>query len=153
MIVCFAYGSNLASDRMATRCPGCRLVGVGYVNGFRLAFTRESLHWAGAVADLQLSPHASVWGAVFEVTDTDLKRLDAFEGVPTAYHRQKLPVHRADGSIVEAWTYLVTEPGPETLPSFRYWKALVDGGTAVGLPDEYLAFLRSLPHKDLVDDS
>lgn len=33
-----AYGSNMSTSQMALRCPDAKLVGTGWLNGYRLAF-------------------------------------------------------------------------------------------------------------------
>ena len=142
----FAYGSNLSPRALVTRCPGGRMVGAAQLAGRRLGFTRVSRAWGGGVADLISDPRSSVWGALFELSEDDLERLDAYEGAPSAYSRERVTVIRPDGRAEKAWCYFVARKEPETLPSFRYWKAVVDGAREVGLPSEYVAQLESLPH-------
>ena len=148
MSLYFAYGSNLSPGRLATRCPSARFVGTGRLDGFRLAFARLSKRWGGAVADLLPDRASKVWGSVFDLSDEDLHELDAYEGVPLAYYRKRIAVVGTDGRPVDAWCYFVSSKEPESLPSTRYWNAIVQGAVEVGLPGDYIAFLRACPHID-----
>jgi gamma-glutamylcyclotransferase (GGCT)/AIG2-like uncharacterized protein YtfP len=141
----FAYGSNLSPAQMKKGCPGSRLLGVGKVAGYRLAFTRRSTGWGGGVADL-LPGEGDVWGALYSVTATDLERLDAYEGVPDAYQREVLQVARLGADAVDAWVYFVTTKMPDLLPSHAYWAAIVDGAVEVGLPADYVSALNTIKH-------
>ena len=141
----FAYGSNLSPTQLTKRCPGVRLRGIGKVSGYRLAFTRRSTGWGGGVADL-LPGEGDVWGALYSVTATDLESLDAYEGVPDAYHRGVLQVARPGADVVDAWAYFVTRKVPDLLPSYAYWSVIVEGAVEVGLPADYISLLRAMPH-------
>src|SRR5260370_28717436 len=76
----FAYGSNMDWDQMKTRCPSACFVGVAVLRDHRLAFTRRSKKRACGVADAVPEEGAAVWGAVFEIADVDIGRLDDTEG-------------------------------------------------------------------------
>lgn len=83
----FAYGSNMHEPRMLARCPGARLVGKAVLAGFRLV---ERLY-----ADVEPHSDQVVEGVLWTVSETDLRRLDYYEGVHAGvYRRRVLPVVR-----------------------------------------------------------
>jgi len=145
----FAYGSNLLSGQMRTRCPGHRTSGPAQLPEHRLAFTRRSRNWGGGVADILPAEGKTVWGLVYELTEADVERLDKHEGHPTLYRRVPVAVTLADGQEVRAETYVVVKKAArETRPSAAYLNTIVDGAREHGLPDEYVGFLEGLRADD-----
>jgi gamma-glutamylcyclotransferase len=143
----FAYGSNLCEALLKSRCPSAQRVGIARIDGHRIGFTRMSARQGGGVADLMPEAGSQVWGALFDLAESDLDSLDEYEGVPTAYCRKLRTVERPDETLAAAWVYTVTSKGlAETTPSLRYWRLIVQGAKEALLPPEYIAFLESLPH-------
>ena len=152
----FAFGSNLDPDQMRERCPAHRVVGVAVLRDHKLFFPRFSEHWGGGVASLQLSHGNDVWGVLCELSDEDLRALDACEGFGVSgdahnrYEREHTwvdLVRPEDGSVprrVRAWVYLARPANP-SLPSRRYLDALIKGARAHRLPDDYVTMLTRLP--------
>jgi gamma-glutamylcyclotransferase (GGCT)/AIG2-like uncharacterized protein YtfP len=141
----FAYGSNMGLTALRERCPSARQLGIARVEGYRLGFTRYSKKRGGGVADLVPAPGRVVWGALFDVGD-ELELLDGFEGVPTAYRRELWKVTTPEGSVLEAWVYVVAEKVAEMLPSREYWELLVEGAREAGLSAEYVAEIERIAH-------
>lgn len=151
----FAYASNLDPVQMGSRSPGARVVGLAALHDHRLAFPRYSHRWGGGSASVEPGHGGVVWGALFEVAETDLASLDHHEGfVATGdqhnqYDREQITVElvRADdGSFprrVRAWTYVAraANPGP---PSRRYLDAILRGARHHRLPEDYVATLAAL---------
>ncbi len=82
----FAYGSNLHREQMQERCPGSEPVAKAKLEGYRLCFNR--------VADIVEDEGSMVWGAIYTVSQGDIKNLDRYEGYPNFY--DKLDVDVAD---------------------------------------------------------
>jgi len=155
----FAYGSNLDPEQMRQRCPGHHVVGLAELRDHRLSFPLTSHDWGGGVASVSVAHGESVWGAVHELSDEDLRTLDGYEGYRgpgdqhNLYDRETLPVHlvRADdGSFprrLHAWIY-VARPANPAPPSSRYLDALLRGARHHRLPDEYVAKLAATPVAD-----
>ena len=151
----FAYGSNLDPVQMGSRCPGARTAGLAALHDHRLAFPRRSETWDGGVAGIQPAHGATVWGMVYDLTDSDLAVLDGYEGFRAAgdahnlYEREQITVEltRADdGSIprrVRAWTYLARPANP-TPPSRRYLDTILRGARHHHLPEDYVAALAAV---------
>jgi gamma-glutamylcyclotransferase (GGCT)/AIG2-like uncharacterized protein YtfP len=145
-ILYFAYGSNLGESVLRTRCPRARQVGIAKIDGFRVGFTRKSTHRGGGVANLVAESGATVWGALFDLSEDGFDILDEYEGAPTAYRREVWDFARPDLSIAPAWVYVVVSPQLEVPPSHRYWKIIVEGAREAGLPSDYVARLEGLAH-------
>jgi gamma-glutamylcyclotransferase len=123
----FAYGSNLNRKQMAERCPGNKPLFPATLPNYKLIFTDWSRLWKGGVASIRPVKGEKVMGAVYEITEIDLKKLDRYEGYPASYNRFKVTVWTDDGDPVEAITYIRTEQSQETKPSPEYLKTITQG--------------------------
>jgi len=155
----FAYASNLNPDQMKERAPGHRLVGLAVLRDYKLSFPRYSQLWDGGVAGPQLAHGEELWGVLFQVTEHDLGRLDAYEGFRAAgdphndYERQQEYVELVrcdDGSIprrMRAWIYFARPSNPQP-PSRRYLDSILTGARAYRLPEDYITRLAAIPVGD-----
>src|SRR3954452_21077293 len=139
-----AYGSNMDPAQMRQRCPSSPFLGTGWIHGWRLTFGAEELGWEGAPATLVPADDraAGVFVALFDLTDTDERSLDAWEGADHGLSRKlHLRVHTLDGDVV-AYVYLLDafEGG---LPSARHLGGIADAAEAAGAPDDYVVAIRS----------
>ena len=89
-----AYGSNMIEEQMAHRCPGAKLIGIGYLTNHRLEFY---LH---ATVEHTRAHGAKVPVAVWEISEADERSLDRYEGFPTYYtkHRRRVVILWGNGS-------------------------------------------------------
>jgi gamma-glutamylcyclotransferase len=134
----FAYGSNLAASEMRAWCPEARFAGLARLRDHRLALTRRSIRWGGGAVDIVPAGGEEVWGALYEVADGALDRLDEKEGQGWAYRRVGVMVER-DGDRVSADAYEVISKEPaEVPPTPEYAALLVDAARERGLPDPYV---------------
>ena len=126
----FAYGSNIAPDRLLKRCPQAQPIAATQAQGWRLAFTGWSSGWSGGVATIQrgsvLDGH-SVPGALYEMTDEDMTTLDRYEGAPWCYRRAKILTDAGP-----AWTYIKIDDTPCS-PSSEYFNTILRGYDVFGL--------------------
>src|SRR5688500_5961978 len=82
----FAYGSNLNSRAVGDWCrhhghkPPALKGKAGVLDNYRLCFPIYSEYWGGGIADIVVEPGKYVSGALFEVSDAELKVLDAKVG-------------------------------------------------------------------------
>ncbi len=139
-----AFGSNLDPEQMHQRCPHSPHTGTGWAEGWRLTFGAEELGWEGALATLVEAPGEHVFVGLYDLTDADARRLDAWEGADNGLYRKiRIRVHALDGDHL-AWIYVLDgyEGG---LPSARYLGVLAQAAENAGAPDDYVAELRSRP--------
>lgn len=97
----FAYRSNMDYDQMIERCPNAKYYGIGFLQDYKLGFTRNSKKWDGPVADILVSPGETVWGVIYTISEEDLTSLDKHEGHPAIYKRKRENIMIYKGPIVE----------------------------------------------------
>jgi len=51
----------------------------------------------------------TVYGELWEVDESTLRKLDHYEGVPELYTRQQVNVLTKDGKVTKAWVYVASE--------------------------------------------
>jgi gamma-glutamylcyclotransferase len=136
----FAYGSNLAATEMDAWCPEARFAGVARLPDHRLALSRRSIRWGGGAADIVSASGEEVWGALYEVPDGTLERLDAKEGEGWAYRRIEVEVEvEHGGRRVAAEAYEVVDKEREGVPPTPDYAALLlRAARERGLPEEYV---------------
>lgn len=86
----FAYGSNCDDIQMKERCPESKFINYGYIEGFQLKSNQPHPSQKGkGVLNIVLSEHDVVHGKLYEISNSDLMRLDYEEGVgyPQYYQR------------------------------------------------------------------
>lgn len=141
----FAYGSLLDDSEMKEICPGAKLVSTGCLKEHRLDFTRySSKRWKGGVADVVISKDCEVWGIVYEITDSDLKRLDKREGYPEAYDRSMKSIETPDGTSFKAWVYTVNKKESFVPPTAKYMKIIRDASKKHDFPVSYQEYLAKI---------
>ena len=126
----FAYGSNLSKKQMQTRCPDSKPMFSATLPNYQLLFTGWSRVWRGGVANIKGFRGRKVLGAIYEVTEQCLRRLDKYE---TGYQRFNVIVFDEDGEQIEAVTYLKAGQTEETSPSKEYLAVIQQGYKDWGL--------------------
>ena len=137
----FAYGSNLDLSQMKRRCPESRLISKGSLSGHSLTFNRFSSGWGGGVADVIQDQDSKVWGLVFEISDSDLERLDRYEGYhkdqTSMYERWKAVIDTPNGQISDVWVYTVVEKQKFVLPTSEYLQIIKNAAIRWNFPKVY----------------
>ena len=139
MPLTFAYGSNMDAKAMASRCPQAKMLGRARLPRHRVALMPDG--FATLVRDAGAMAHGVLW----ELSFGDLAALDRYEGAAQgAYVKISQPVLREGFAPVRALIY-VGRPGlslgraPED-----YMARIVAAARELGLPGEYVDFLRRL---------
>jgi gamma-glutamylcyclotransferase len=133
----FAYASNMNLAQMKRWCPASRFFKTVLLDGFRFVYDGFSVPWDGAVGNVIKAKGEGVWGALYEITESNRLTLDAFEGYPRAYDRRDVEVKDQDGNVYRAMTYFRTgralgKPHPD------YEKVVLDGAKECALPEDYV---------------
>lgn len=123
----FAYASNLSRKRMKECCPDSEPLFTVTLPNYKLIFTGWSRKWRGAVATIRPFRGGRVLGAVYEISERDLRFLDRQEGYPDVYDRISVMVVPKDAEPVEAVTYIKREQSEEAEPSQEYLAAIRRG--------------------------
>ena len=123
----FAYGVNLNRKQMQECCPDSKPMFIATLPNYKLVFVGWSRQWRGGVASIKPFRGEKVLGAVYDVSDGDLKRLDRDEGYPGSYNRLNVTVFDEDGEPIEAVTYIKAVQSEETQPSKEYLAVIQQG--------------------------
>jgi cation transport regulator ChaC len=122
----FAYASNLNRKQMTERAPDSKPRFIATLPNFKLTFTARPGR-QGGVASITPYRGEKVIGAVYEISERDLKRLDVREGYPTIYDRRKVTVWTETNESIEAITYIKIDQSKETKPSSEYLAVIQQG--------------------------
>jgi gamma-glutamylcyclotransferase (GGCT)/AIG2-like uncharacterized protein YtfP len=120
----FAYASNLNKKQMRERCPGSKPLFTATLPNYKLIFAGWSRQWRGGTASIKPFRGERVRGAIYEVSEECLRRLDRFE---SNYQRFKVTVFGEDNEPIEAITYIKTGQLEETPPSKEYLAVIQQG--------------------------
>lgn len=123
----FTYGSNLNKKQMLERCPDSKPMFIATLPNYKLVFVGWSRQWRGGVAGIKPFRGEKVLGAIYEVPEKDLRRLDSYEGYPGNYNRLNVSVFNEDGEPIEAMTYIKAGQFEETPPSKEYLAVIQQG--------------------------
>jgi gamma-glutamylcyclotransferase (GGCT)/AIG2-like uncharacterized protein YtfP len=116
----FAYGSNLSHKQMIQRCPSSKPRFKATLPNYKLIFAGWSREWHGGVASIKRFAGSKVAGAVYEISERDLRSLDKYEGYPTVYDRLNVLVMTEDSDPIKVITYIKREQSEESQPSPDY---------------------------------
>ncbi len=124
-----AYGSNMIKDQMAFRCPEAQLVGTGHIRGARLEFY---LH---ATVEKTGDDTDRVPVAVWEISETDERSLDMYEGYPDYYVKEEWPVYMDDGTETTGMIYMMNRIR-KMPPQDSYYEGIADAYRRLGLEEQ-----------------
>jgi gamma-glutamylcyclotransferase (GGCT)/AIG2-like uncharacterized protein YtfP len=103
----FAYGSNMNPERIRQRIPEARALGRAVLKGWKVT---ERFY-----ADIDRARGGRVEGVLYCVSETELRRLDAYEGYPRVYDCIPVSVYADLLGVgkplyrVPAFTYVMTD--------------------------------------------
>ncbi len=130
-----AYGSNLNLGQMARRCPTANVYGTGVIHDYQLLFKGSP---GNAYLTIEPKQGSRVPVVLWELMPTDEKALDRYEGYPTFYSKESLPVELDSGEIMTVMVYVMTAGTRLNLPSPHYLNTVQEGYRDHGFPSRYL---------------
>ena len=149
-----AYGSNLNIRQMRMRCPGARIIGTSVIKDYQLLFKGSK---TGSYLTIEPMEGAEVPVVIWEVTETDEKALDRYEGYPNFYYKKEMnldikgirtgKVRRRD-----AFIYIMHEERELGIPSWYYVNTCLDGYRAFGFNEKYLFDAIRISRRDTHED-
>lgn len=142
----FAYGSNMAVERLRARVASARLLGTAVLAGHALRFDKPGSMDGTGKCD---APHTGkpadfVLGALYSIEAGELTLLDRFEGVGHGYERKVVSVICASGETVQAEIYIATHAGTNLRPLDWYKEHVLRGARALQLPAAYIATIEAI---------
>ncbi len=123
----FAYASNMSRKQMAERYPEAKATAVATLPNFKLIFTGYSRQRKGAVASIRGSKGDKVIGAVYEISEAGLRKLDKYENYPIDYKHLNVRVFTDSGETYDAVTFIKARQEEEGQPSAEY-RAIIQQG-------------------------
>tara|TARA_B100000768_G_scaffold178053_1_gene193184 strand:- start:276 stop:680 length:405 start_codon:yes stop_codon:yes gene_type:complete len=124
----FAYGSNLHHFQMKERCKDSKFLKKIFLKNFRLTFRSKY-----RAADIEITKNSKVPGALFEISKSDEKKLDAYEDYPILYKKYFFLYYGK-----KVMTYTMVKKTPFTFPTERYLNIVKRGYKNCGLDNKYL---------------
>lgn len=149
-----AYGSNLNISQMRMRCPGARIIGTSVIEDYQLLFKGSK---TGSYLTIEPMEGAEVPVVIWEVTESDEKALDRYEGYPNFYYKNEMNLDIKDirtGKVRrrEAFVYIMHEERELGIPSGFYVKTCLDGYRAFGFDEKYLFDAIRISRRDTHED-
>ncbi len=120
----FAYAANLSKARLRGLCPDSKPKFVATLPNYRVIFSGWSREWRGGKATIRSARGEKVRGAIYEVSEACLRKLDSHE---TSYTRLPVTVFDEDNEPHEAVTYIKAGQLEETAPSLEYGEVIRQG--------------------------
>jgi gamma-glutamylcyclotransferase (GGCT)/AIG2-like uncharacterized protein YtfP len=139
----FAYGSNLNWPQMQRRCPSSKFVTIARLPGYEFGITRHSRLRDCGTANVYPVIGKEVWGAVYDVSDTDLLIMDGFED---GYHREIFSVY-APGDrrqALQALVYVAAKESDVPPPNPEYKRLILEGAHHWNIPSSYIVMLEAI---------
>lgn len=149
-----AYGSNLNIPQMRMRCPGARIIGTSVIEDYQLLFKGSK---TGSYLTIEPMEGAEVPVVIWEVTETDEKALDRYEGYPNFYYKTEMTLDIKGirtGKIRkrQAFVYIMHEERELGIPSWYYVNTCLDGYRAFGFDEKYLFDAIRISRRDTHED-
>ena len=140
----FAYGSNMAVERVTRRIAAAEKLCSAKLADYCLQFHKVSKDGSGKCDIVPaVSPDAVVYGVLFKFLRHDLAEMDRIEG--PGYKRITVRVMAESIGTVSAETYVATTVDPGLLPYSWYKQHVLRGAIAGALPAAYIELLESVP--------
>ena len=149
-----AYGSNLNIPQMRMRCPGARIIGTSVIEDYQLLFKGSK---TGSYLTIEPMEGAEVPVVIWEVTETDEKALDRYEGYPNFYYKKEMTldikgIRTGKVRRRDAFVYIMHEERELGIPSWYYVNTCLDGYRAFGLDEKYLFDAIRISRRDTHED-
>ena len=115
----FAYGSNLNHKQMKKRCKDSRFIKKIILKNYVLTFRSKY-----GAADIEKKKGKNVYGALYNISKSDERRLDIYEEYPTLYTKMYF---KNNNKLI--MTYLMGKKTKRTPPTFHYFGTIKQGYT------------------------
>jgi gamma-glutamylcyclotransferase len=142
----FAYGSNMAIERLKKRVSSAELLSTATLPEHRLKFHKPSKKDGSGKCDAAFSGNSEdrVLGALYLIQTSQLSELDNFEGRGYGYDRKTVLVHTASDKFFSAETYVATKFDSSLRPLDWYKEHVLRGARAIELPSSYIESIEAV---------
>jgi gamma-glutamylcyclotransferase (GGCT)/AIG2-like uncharacterized protein YtfP len=143
----FAYGSNMALERLRSRASSAIEHGRFRLTRHRLAFHKVSQRDGSAKCDAVHTGNEqdSVHGILYGIHHEQMALLDSCEGRGYGYERKQITVLSENNQPESACSYFATLTDPKLKPFDWYKEHVVRGAVSWSLPPEYIQMIKAVP--------
>ena len=113
----FAYGSNLHHHQMKRRCKDSCFIKKITLKDYSLTFRSKY-----GAADIEKNKGNRVYGALYDISKSDEKKLDVYEEYPTVYVKMFFQYNNQ-----EVMTYIMPKKTKIVSPTTRYLNIIKKG--------------------------
>lgn len=100
----FAYGSNMSTEQMASRCPDSVKFDLGILSNYKFIINSRGV---ASVIPIQ---NSSVEGIIWSISKKDEILLDRYEGVPKTYSRKEINlISKSSNNFVKVLIYIAND--------------------------------------------
>ena len=140
-ILYFAYGSNMALERLRSRVPSAERSCCGFLSGHQLKFHKRGRTDGSGKCDAERTgnPNDKVLGVLYSMRSDELPLLDKVEGQGYGYERRTVKVTSGTNEVLDAETYIATDVDSRLRPFDWYKEHVLRGARAADLPADYIA--------------
>ncbi|NIU51636.1 MAG: hypothetical protein GWN68_00905 [Gemmatimonadetes bacterium] len=146
----FAYTALISPERLTSVTSQAQFRFIAHLPETRLVFPLANGKWDGSLPSVRPEPGNTVWGAVFELSETAVQAVDAAEAeegrVPTTDFKAVDREGRRHAVLTHAHQSEI-EHGRD--PSREYMSLIVEGGRHWGLPTGWVAGLEEYVEEPL----
>lgn len=131
-ILYFAYGSNMDTVSFRKRYPAAVFCGTARLEDYSFIINSKG------VATVKKDPGSVVYGVMWEITESDEKLLDEFEGIAEGLYRSRMLKVWSDkeAAFKEVKVYI----SDNIIPGFPlpgYMPAVIESAAAHNFPESY----------------
>lgn len=147
----FAYGSNMSLLRLRQRVPSARRINTCILKKHSLRFHKVGKDGSGKCDAYETGKLADcVFGALFEINESEKLDLDKIEGLGIGYAEKCVEVEATSGDgYYKAMTYYAIQTESWLQPYSWYLNHVVVGAKEINVPAYYLnVILSTLSIKD-----
>ena len=144
-VLYFSYGSNMSSKRLQHRVSNIRLVDVGRLEQHKLEFHKKSKDGSSKCDAAYVGSFKQfICGAVYELTVSQLRILDKFEGLGNGYEQKTVEIIIPHLGILKAITYYATDIDNSLQPYLWYKEHVIRGAKEHNLPSDYIESIKRI---------
>lgn len=142
----FAYGSNMAPQRLQARVPSAQPLQRAMLPGHALRFHKHSRVDGSAKCDACHTGEVAdaVHGLLYRMPAAGRASLDRAEGLGQGYNIKTVELVVAAGEVVNAFTYYATDINNDLRPYGWYLEHVLRGARYAGLPEYYIAAIEAI---------
>lgn len=124
-----AYGSNINNFQMSQRCPDSKIIGISFLNDYKLLFKGP---YSRIYLTIEKSLGSKIPVLVWKTSAIDEKTLDIYEDYPNLYYKDEMEIEvksidSNEIKTVKAYVYKMQKDYKVGLPTKIYYDTVLKG--------------------------